>query len=104
MTFTGNEEHSISYEEASKLTQEYQSQQVAEYIKGHFFGRDSILKILNQDNCVGIRFYYGLNDGKDVLVLVGVDSKENDLINGEIMEKGFPCPPYCGETNKLNSK
>ncbi len=103
MSFTGNEEHSISYDEASKLAQEYQSQQTTEYVKGHFFGRESILKILDQENCVGIRFYHGLDNGKDVLVLVGVDSEENDLINGEIMEKGYPCPPYCGDANKLNN-
>jgi len=103
MAFTGNEDHSISYEEASKMTQNYQSRQSGKYIKGHYFGKNALLKILDQEGCVGIRCYYGEEEGKEVLVLVGVDADENDLIKGAIAERGYPCPPYCGDSNDLNN-
>ena len=32
-------------------------------LHGHFFSRELLIRLLNQDGCTGIRFYYGLRDG-----------------------------------------
>jgi len=105
MAFTGNEDHSITLEEAAKLTKNYRDKAEPDAIRGGFFGKTALLKILNQAGCVGLRIYFGAKaDGTPELVLVGVDSKENDILTkGEIAERQFPCPPRCGEDNQLNS-
>ncbi len=103
MAFTGHEDHSISLQEASDLARNYRSANPSR-IKGEFFGRDDIESILAQEDCVGIRIYYGLDtQGTQKLVLVGVDGSENDLYNGVLMQQGQPCPPICGQSSPLNS-
>jgi hypothetical protein len=62
--------------------------------------------MLNQPNCVGTRIYYGLkDDGTQCLVLVGVDSDGNDLIDKDdkILDMGNLCPTLCSKDNPLNS-
>ena len=104
MSFTGKEDHSITLEDAGKLTKNYRENSPKGVILGGFFGKDTLLDILNQKECVGIRYYYGQkDDGTPVLVLVGANADEKDLDNGIIAEISTPCPPYCGEQNALNS-
>lgn len=104
MTFTGNEDHSISLEDAAKLTANYRSNAGPNPALAGFFGEETLKQILNQTHCVGIRIYYGEeNDGTPTLVLVGADEDENDLIDGKIAERELPCPPYCSVQNTLNS-
>lgn len=105
MSFDGHENHKISFAEGAEFTARYRNQMSPNQIKGGFFGKDALLALLSQDSCVGIRFYYGLDaEGRQVMVLTGVDPLENDQI-GEVfscMEKSTPCPPYCGSGNILN--
>lgn len=104
--FTGNESHEISLQDAANLTANYRSQFAsgATYVKGEFFGKSSIQSLLNQDDCVGLRIYYGLDiDNIQKLVIVGVLANEDDIIDGNILEFGSPCPPICGTLNVLNS-
>jgi len=104
MAFTGKEKHDISLHEASKLTRKFRRQASVQGVLGHFFGAEAIKRLLAQEGCVGIRVYHALqDDGTPALVLVGVDAQENDLANGEIVELGKPCPPFCGQANLLNS-
>jgi hypothetical protein len=104
MNYTGNEDHSISLAEAAELTANYRNAQTGDYIKAEYFGKNAILDLLNQDNCIGMRIYYGLdNNSVKKLVLVGVDGNGNDLDSGVILDKGFPCPTYCSSSNSLNS-
>lgn len=104
MQFNGNEDHSITPDEAGNLTRNYRANTVEGAIKAEFFGKDVIQNILIQENCVGIRVYYGQNDnGTPVLVLVGADANGNDLTQGIIAEKGLPCPPFCPENSALIS-
>lgn len=44
MEYTGNEEHSISLQDASELTKNYRDQFDAEtsYIKGEYFGKTAL--------------------------------------------------------------
>lgn len=106
MSFTGNEHHDISFEDASTLTKKYRDQMAPSSRLGGFFGEAAVRDLLDQTNCVGIRYYYGLDkDNKQVLVLVGTDANENDLVGeGKLcMEMAIPCPDRCGNNNILNS-
>ena len=104
MSFTGHENHSILLDDAAKMTLRYRDQMNEGQIKGGFFGTDALRQILDQEGCVGIRYYYGLDDSNaQVLVLVGVDGEENDMENQSLAEVSRPCPPRCGRDNKLNS-
>ena len=69
----------------------------------HFVGKNKLQKILDQDGCMGVRIYYGLDNGVKNLVFVGADANENDMVDGVILEKTLPCPPRCPDKNKLNS-
>lgn len=103
--FTGYEEHEISFDDASVLTKEYRANDV-NTIKGGFFGKRAIQKLLNQVDAVGIRIYLGQDENKLLkFILVGVDKYENDLIGNEYccMEYSVPCPNQCGTNNMLNS-
>ena len=43
-----------------------------------------------------IESHYALDEnGKQQLIIVGVDSNENDLYEGVIAERSKPCPPKC---------
>ncbi len=104
MAFTGNEDHSISLKDAAKLTANYRKNAGPNAILAGFFGKETLKKILDQDDCVGIRFYYGQDDmGTPKMVLVGTKANEDDLIDGIIAERSWPCPPNCGNKNVLNS-
>ncbi len=104
MAFTGNEDHSISLKDAAKLTKKYRDAAGAAAILGGYFGKTAVQSLLDQTDCVGIKFYYGQEEnGTMQLVILGVTSAEKDLTDGEIAERSVPCPPYCGSHNSLNS-
>ena len=110
MAFTGNEHHDISFEDAGVMTKRYRDKMStnppSSWLKGGFFGRAAIETLLAQENCVGIRYYYGLDENNiQVLVLVGTDSDEDDLVgkDNQCMEMSVPCPDRCGTNNILNS-
>ena len=102
--FNGNENHDITLAEAAELTKRYRDQMNSTDRKGGFFGKEKLLEILNQTDCVGIRYYYGLDrDNKQVLVLTGVLANEDDMVDGVLAELALPCPIRCGNDNALNS-
>lgn len=104
MAFTGNEDHSFPLETAAEWTKNYRDSAGTNAVKGHYFGGTFISEILAQQNCVGIRIYYALDEnGAKQLIIVGVDSNENDLEDGLIAERSVACPPTCGNNNALNS-
>lgn len=103
MAFTGNEDHSITLATASEWTKAYRDANPNSII-GHYFGGAAIEAILAQQNCVGIRIYYAINDvGVKQLVVTGVDGAGNDLYNGVLAERSYNCPPDCSNSNPLNS-
>jgi hypothetical protein len=103
MTFTGNEDHSISLQEASEWTKNYRNANPGQTL-AHYFGQSAITAILNQAGCVGIRIYYALDtEGTKQLIITGVDSNGNDLYNGLLADRSHRCPPVCGTANPLNS-
>ncbi len=73
-------------------------------IKAKAFHKDQVLALLNQEGCVGLRIYFGREpDGTPGLVLAGIDATDSDLAQGTLLEVGYPCPPFCGTANALNS-
>lgn len=101
--FTGNEDHRITLAEGKEMTKRFRDQTTSGEIIGGFFAITQVVNMLNQDDCVGFRYYYGLDaNNKKVMVLVGTDANENDQVNGLILERAFTCPNRCGNLNDLN--
>lgn len=104
MAFNGDEGTVVSLNDASRWTANYRKTVPAGDIIAHFIGKEKLLEILNQEDCVGVRIYYGIgDDGKKNLILVGAEANENDMVDGVIIERLFPCPPVCSGKNSLNS-
>ena len=105
--FTGNENHDITFADAGVMTKRYRdANQGTNPVLGGFFGKTALLALLNQTDCVGIRYYYALDSaGNKQLVLVGVNSSENDLVSRDNLckEMSIPCPTHCSSSNVLNS-
>ncbi|MCF8410282.1 MAG: hypothetical protein K9G31_03220 [Crocinitomicaceae bacterium] len=104
MAFNGDEGTVVTLADASRWTANYRRTIPAGEIIGQFFGKNQLIKILNQKGCMGIRFYYGIgNDGKKNIIAVGAGSDENDMVDGIILEYALKCPPHCSVNNSLNS-
>lgn len=103
MAFTGNESKKVTLADASTWTANYRATISSGDTLGHFFGKNKINDILNQEGCVGVRIYYGIDGEAKNLVMVGADANENDLEEGIILEHAVPCPTRCSTPNKLNS-
>lgn len=73
-------------------------------LKGGFFGAVAVRKILDQRNCEGLRYYFGREEnGRRVIILLGLDALGNDMLEGVYAEYSYPCPPFCAEKNPLNN-
>lgn len=104
MAFNGDEGAVVTLAEASGWTANYRRTIPAGEIISQFVGRNKLMEILNQDDCMGVRIYYGIgDDGKKNLILVGAEADENDMVDGIILDKFSPCPPLCPSRNPLNS-
>ena len=102
--FTGLEDHTIALDDAADLTRNYRKSAGKGAIKGGFFGRAALEQVLSQEGVVGIRYYYAQeNNGRPVLILVGVDANGKDIVDGFMAERAMPCPPFCSPFNPLNS-
>ena len=105
-TFNGTEGAPIELEQAAAWTANYRREAVADangtVAKAHFYGRDILKKLLDQEGCMGIRIYYALDEkGQKQLVLVGADADGND-IQGTVVDTGKICPPDCDTGGVLN--
>jgi|GEM_PF-3710776 len=93
--------HDISLEEAIEFSARYQERIDADTPKAGFFGKSAVQQLLNQDNCIGMNFYFGLDEsGKRVMCLIGVDQNKHE-ITGMWHERGLLCPPWCGLDSPL---
>ena len=70
----------ISHELAADFIKAYEETACPGDTRGYQLGRTIIDRILAQPGCVGMRFYYGLNEnGQKTLVYVGVDAEGKDI-------------------------
>jgi hypothetical protein len=104
MQYTGGENHFISLAEAAEMTERYRKDAGTDAVLAGFFGKDTILRILSQANCCGIRIYYAKSeDNSPQFVITGVNREGDDLYDGELAEYAIACPPNCSKENPLNS-
>lgn len=104
MSFDEQADYSISLNDAAKMTKRFRDKAAPGAIIACAFGKSGLETILNQDDCVGIRFYFAeKEDGKLTLVLTGIKASGNDIYDGELAEHGGGCPPDCSSFNPLNS-
>ncbi len=102
--FTGDEHHQVTTDQAARWTSEYQKTMGDGQLVAGYFGKNIFDKILKQEDAVGIRIYKAKHDnGDEVLVLVGVDGKGNDIVSGVVGENILPCPPFCAGDNTFMS-
>lgn len=106
MAFNGKEGKPITLGMAKRWTKRYRDEN-PDQVKAHFFGKDNILKILEEagDECKGIRIYYGINDdGQKKLLLVGATEDQGNILpksegkdgpGGTIYDDSSDCPPHC---------
>jgi hypothetical protein len=122
--FFGND-HSISFEEAKKMTTKFRAEKDAimkdEHKGKHLiphcesFDRTPFDQLLQREDCKGIRIYYGMkeNDKRVHAIIVGIDSEGRDIVTSVdnvardgtdpiIIENGLPCPNNCPESSGLN--
>ncbi len=103
--FYGTEGDPISLETAQAWTSNFRKDNSAG-TQAHFFGHEIIKQILEEEACVGIRMYYALDEqGKRQIILVGVNSKGENLLPGSqelnegdeyiVADASFPCPSFC---------
>ena len=96
-------DHKISLAEATDLTKKHRKDHPQEG-HGGFFHREAFETLLKQPGCAGIRIYHGKGKGGEKhLVLVGVDQDGADIASGDVMQRDWPCPPYCDRASPFNS-
>jgi hypothetical protein len=104
MEFNENTDHSISLAEAAAMTKKFRQGAGQGAIIASAFNKKTLLDILNQEKCLGIRMYYAKKEnGESTLVLVGFEENGDDIYDGELAEWAGNCPPNCGASNPLNS-
>jgi hypothetical protein len=102
MSFTGNEDHTIPVEDAAEMNQRFR-EEYPDQPKGIYFSQATLNDILDQSNCVGIRFYFALDgDYKMRLTFCGVQENEDDILD-IVGDGGMLCPPHCGTSDDLNT-
>lgn len=96
-------DHRISLEDAAALTAKQRDGGTHRIGDSGAFNSGPVIQLLTQPGCVGMRYYKGKNAaGEDCLVLVGVDEKGNDMVDGILLDTAFPCPPWCPDGDVLN--
>lgn len=101
--FNGTEGAPIELELAKTWTSNYRKQFTGT-IKALFFGKDILQNIMNQEGCMGIRFYNALDEaGMQKLVIVGANAAGEDMCDGIVADYAVPCPNMCDTTSPLNS-
>ena len=105
-TFNGTEGEPIDLAQAAAWTAGYRGAEgenaEGNVTKAHFFGREILHKLLDQEGCMGIRMYYARDEkGQKQLVLVGADAEGNDM-EDLVVDGSRVCPPDCSTGGELN--
>jgi hypothetical protein len=102
---TGIAENTISLKTAQDWARTWRSNPENK-VKAHLIPQIDVKQLLAEDKVVDIRAYIGVDEeGKNKLMLVGVDIDGNDLINEEkgqyIYDFTRPCPDTCAFESPL---
>jgi hypothetical protein len=104
MSFNGNEGEFVTLNDASRWTANYRNTIQLGDVIAFAAGKEKLIELLTQDECLGARIYYAIkDDGEKNLVIVGVDENGDDMESGLIMDDFIPCPKACSKINRLNS-
>ena len=117
-------QHSISLDDAKKMTKKFRDDKdkiVKDEYKGKHlmpncesFDRAAFDSLLQNENCKGVRIYYGMKqeDHKIHAIIVGFDEEGKDILpvegiamdgtGGVIIEDSTTCPPNCPPPSPLN--
>ncbi len=101
----------LKFDEARTQVDEYRkAPHTGEVVFAEAFSKKILMEMLGSDACQGIRMYHGRQHGTPTLLLVGIDSKGNDMhrtpkglkdMGGDggsgIYGGGSRCPNDCGE-------
>jgi hypothetical protein len=97
----------IGYEAGAKMVKNHFDQH-SDDVMASYIGKNIILNILSQPDCVGLRAFNGLDDmGIRRLIYVGVDKNGRNIIDFKIEDQKHVgivaggtiiCPPYCGDS------
>ena len=104
MPFPPQQNHKIPLAEATAMTKRHRDGSPPGTEHAQLFPRDVFEALLKNPKVRGIRFYHGRGqDGKGSMIAVGVDAEGNDMLaDGDIFDRGFPCPPFCTDAGGLN--
>jgi hypothetical protein len=98
----------ITLEDAIKWITNWRNETPKEPAKAHLIQKQALLDVMEPSDVVAVRAYMAVDDdGIQKVVLVGVDANGQDLIddNHILVDRSYPCPPYCGiESQLLNLK
>jgi hypothetical protein len=107
MSFKGTEGKKISLQKARTMIGGHQKSKAFKVaskssgVKGGFYGKKTLLKILSQPNCVGVRYFHARNASKQpTIVLVG-EHKDGSLLTKMMVNEGPICPPICDKSMEL---
>lgn len=105
MNVNKNSGTQISLDKAIEFTHAYQENNPS-LPKSYFVGLDKLNELLEQEGCIGLRIYPGLDydSNQSNLVLVGVDESGEDMTQGIILEHLVLCPPLCPKDSQLVKK
>lgn len=103
MAITPNSGKQITLEEAKKMISNFKVKFPGQ-IKASFLGINVLNLVLQQQNVMGVRIYYGYDTATNIIspVLVGVNDKGEDL-TAVLIDKLEPCPPNCDSSSSLNN-
>ena len=96
---TGQEGKFISSTKAAGFTSRFHEKmkrdghQHGSYVEAQFYGKKQLQKLMEKEGCVGLRFYRGLSEDKelnDQIVVVAVDANGKDLTRTRIGLKDMP--------------
>jgi hypothetical protein len=104
MPFPPQRNHKVSKDEAAEMTKRHRDGAQKGSENAHMFPRDVFEALLKNPKVKGIRLYHGKGQqGNGEMIAVGVDADGNDMLaDGDIFDRGFPCPPFCTGVGGLN--
>lgn len=104
MSFNGNEGEFVTLNDASRWTANYRNTIQPGDTIAFAAGKEKLIELLTQDECLGARIYYAIkDDGEKNLVIVGVDANGDDMEDRLILDNLIQCPVNCSRNNHLNS-